>query len=391
MSDELTALNVILKTQTGEYVIPYTNKQDVLVEGQGIDIDENNIISVDTSDIGLENYVLDKTFQHEMETKADDDNVVHKDNEEEITGKKIFTGGSGSSTIDASIQTKNALAVGDETQTAFTGIYNHRKCTSDNGNVNTAGFLVNSDGSAKFVHKKGTPTEASQSDDSYIRFDSKTLAYSADAKTENNILHTGNAYDKKSIDTLLKDVVHIKNAETIQGIKTFKMNNTFMSNHYDAAFCNGIYIGDGTADTNSRLYNTRYCNNKFQLVTSQDIGYNPMENTIATDDYGLKYQVKYKAGRTAMPLDHNAVHANLFLSYKGLVVGYSGDMNKNIATNQFYKVLDTNIINTEPMNLTTTDKTITGAINELHTKISDLESKVDSLTKSLNTLIEQLS
>lgn len=342
-------------------------------------------------------YITEPQYTEDMAKKADDDNVVHKDNEEEISGVKTFTGGSGDSTTNVSIQTKNALAVGDGTQTAFTGIYNHRKCTSDNGNVNTAGFLVNSDGSAKFVHKKGTPTEASQSDDSYIRFDTNTLVYSADTKSEKDILHTGNAYNKDSIDTLLlnkandKDVVHIKNAETIQGIKTYKMNNAFMSNHYDVAFCNGIYIGDGTADTNSRLYNTRYCNNKFQLVTSQDIGYNPMENTTATDDYGLKYQVKYKTGRSAMPLDHTAVHANLFLSYKGLVVGYSGVMNKNIATNQFYKVLDTNIINTEPMNLDTTNKTITGAINELHSRVSELESKVDSLTESINNLIKQLS
>ena len=155
------------------------------------------------------------------DTKADDTDVVHKENEETITGKKIFTGGSGGSSSDVSIQTKNALAVGDETQTAYTGIYNHRKCGTSG--VNTAGFLVNSDGSAKFTHKKGTSTAIGTADDSYIRFDSKTLVYSdgVNASSEKDILHTGNAYNKDSVDTLLSNkqetLVSGTNIKTING------------------------------------------------------------------------------------------------------------------------------------------------------------------------------
>ena len=179
----------------------FTAKQDKLTAGENITI-ENNVISAsggDTSD------------------------CVHITGEETITGKKIFTGGSGGSSSDVSLQTKNALAVGDQTQTNYTGIYNHRKCSGDSNYVNTAGFLVNSDGSAKFTHKRGSTTAIGTADDSYIRFNKTTLVYSdsSSATSEKDILHTGNAYNKTSIDNMLNN-----KQDTINDLSIIRSNAT---------------------------------------------------------------------------------------------------------------------------------------------------------------------
>lgn len=169
---------------------------------------------------------------------GDTSDCVHISGEETITGKKIFTGGSGGSTSDVSLQTKNALAVGDETQTQYTGIYNHRKCSGDSNVVNTAGFLVNSDGSAKFTHKRGSTTAVGTADDSYIRFNKTTLVYSdsSSATSEKNILHTGNAYDKTSVDSLLSNKQDV--ISDIETIRTNASNGSIAKTTVDAHVAN---------------------------------------------------------------------------------------------------------------------------------------------------------
>lgn len=95
------------------------------------------------------------------------------------------------------IITQGSLWVGAPRISSYAGVYSRRYCTNDSNNTNTAGFLVNSDGTAKFVHKRG---DASADDDAQLIFDATKLQYQA-AGTKGgrltnapiyDIVHTGN-------------------------------------------------------------------------------------------------------------------------------------------------------------------------------------------------------
>lgn len=165
-------------------------------------------------------------------------------------------------------------------------------------------------------------------------------------------------------------VVHKADSESITGQKTFKLNNTFANNTLDAIFANGIFIGDGMSSTTSRLFNTRWCNNAFQIKTSQDIGYSYLAGSTSTN-YGLKYQVQRMPSRSSQPTSAGVVEAGMCLSYDGLIVGYSEQANKKVEDNEFIYVLDQKSVKTKTIDtLQTTDKTIIGAINEINSKPS---------------------
>lgn len=194
--------------------------------------------------------------------------------------------------------------------------------------------------------------------------------------TLSNQTDLNNALNAKATDST---VVHKTGTENITGQKIYKLNNTFANNTLDAIFANGIFIGDGNATTTSRLFNTRWCNNAFQIKTSQDIGYSYLSGSNSTN-YGLKYQVQRMPSRSAQPTAAGVVEAAMFISYEGLIVGYSEQANKKVEDNEFIYVLDQKNIKTKTIDtLNTTDKTVIGAINELKSEIGDIEALLSEI------------
>lgn len=133
------------------------------------------------------------------------DDCVHKDGTEVISGVKTFSGGTASNNNTPSIKANNAVISGTESTIGYTGFYNHRKCQGDSNIINTAGFMVNGDGSAKFLHKRGTSSAIGVDDDSYIAFNQKKFVYSTSKNSadEKDVFHAGNNYTKDQIDSLL--------------------------------------------------------------------------------------------------------------------------------------------------------------------------------------------
>lgn len=105
--------------------------------------------------------------------------TVHLTGNETITGVKTFNGG-GTDGANPSILAKYGVTTGGTSVTGYSGMQSIRKCSSDSNYINTAGFIVNSDGSAKFVHRRGSTSAVSNNDDSYITFDARGgwIAYS---------------------------------------------------------------------------------------------------------------------------------------------------------------------------------------------------------------------
>lgn len=130
------------------------------------------------------------------------DDCVHKAGTETISGVKTFTGGTVSNNSTPSVKANNAIISGTESTTGYTGFYNHRKCQADSNIINTVGFMVNSDGSAKFLHKRGTTSTTGVDDDSYIAFNQNKLVYftSKNSVDEKDIFHAGNNYTKSQLD-----------------------------------------------------------------------------------------------------------------------------------------------------------------------------------------------
>lgn len=187
---------------------------------------------------------------------------------------------------------------------------------------------------------------------------------------DDTTVSTTKVYSSSKVNSLDSNVVHKADSETITGQKTFKLNNSFGNNTLDAIFSNGIFIGDGMATTTSRLFNTRWCNNSFQIKTSQDIGYSYLAGSNTTN-YGLKYQVQRMPSRSSQPTSAGVVEAGMLLSYDGLIVGYSNQANVKVNDNEFTYVLDQKNVKTKTIDtLATTDKTIIGAINEINAKPS---------------------
>lgn len=105
--------------------------------------------------------------------------TVHLAGNESISGIKTFTGG-GSDGANPSILARYGITTGGTNITGYSGMQAIRKCASDGNYINTAGFIVNADGSAKFAHRRGTTSAVSNTDDSYITFDATGgwIAYS---------------------------------------------------------------------------------------------------------------------------------------------------------------------------------------------------------------------
>ncbi len=83
-----------------------------------------------------------------------------------------FLGG-GASQEAFSVYSKYKVQIGDSSTTTYTGVISWRNCGGSLG-ANGAGFYVNSNGTAKFVHKKGYN---STNDDAVLSFDSNGLFF----------------------------------------------------------------------------------------------------------------------------------------------------------------------------------------------------------------------
>ena len=142
-----------------------------------------------------DNYVTSDALQVSL------NDVMHKSTAETVPGVKTFTGGTSGTLEKPSIISANSIHVGSASTTNYTGIFNHRKCSDDEKYVNTAGFLVNSDGTVKFTHRRGTLSAPATTDDAYILLSKTKLLYYDG--TSHNILHDGNAYTKDVIDSKL--------------------------------------------------------------------------------------------------------------------------------------------------------------------------------------------
>lgn len=66
------------------------------------------------------------------------------------------------------IAAAGALNMGGETITSYSGVQGTRLCAADDSNVNTAGFIINSDGRAKFLHRRGNATAT---EDAFFLYD----------------------------------------------------------------------------------------------------------------------------------------------------------------------------------------------------------------------------
>lgn len=67
----------------------------------------------------------------------------------------------------------NGVTTGGSSYSTWTGMQAVRLCANDSDNVNTAGFIINKDGTSKFLHRRG---DATASEDAYFLFDG--LGYS---------------------------------------------------------------------------------------------------------------------------------------------------------------------------------------------------------------------
>lgn len=82
----------------------------------------------------------------------------------------------GGTTTDASYSlfSKYRVQIGDNTSNTYTGVITWRNCGTSAGGVNGAGFYVNSNGTAKFVHKSGYNGSG---DDAVLSFNSGGLYF----------------------------------------------------------------------------------------------------------------------------------------------------------------------------------------------------------------------
>lgn len=116
-----------------------------------------------------------------------------------------------------SIVVQGSIWTGAPQASAYAGVYARRLCTDDANKTNTAGFIVNSDGAAKFVHKRG---DVAVADDAQLIFDATKLQYQtagikggylANAPIY-DIVHTGNIskcglVTKEEVKKMIQDAI----------------------------------------------------------------------------------------------------------------------------------------------------------------------------------------
>lgn len=77
------------------------------------------------------------------------------------------------------------IFTGSETNTRFTGVQATRLCTADGNNVNTGGFIINSNGTAKFMHRRGNRNTG---EDAFFQFDATGYSMYASGEKGNTTM-----------------------------------------------------------------------------------------------------------------------------------------------------------------------------------------------------------
>lgn len=134
-----------------------------------------------------------------------DETVVRTSGTQSINGEKRFL---------------QQVHIGSTDTTVFTGVQTARKCASDSNAINCAEFFVNSDGRAKFVHRRGGE---SADDDAYLVFNANGLYFSgsgtpgAETTSEHEVFHRGNLRVDGNTVTMNEDGVISAALKTING------------------------------------------------------------------------------------------------------------------------------------------------------------------------------
>jgi|GEM_PF-6799238 len=104
-----------------------------------------------------------------------------------VTGK-LSVSNIGDTAVGDSLAVSGNFVAGSATKTTYSMLATTRKCSSDGGNVNSATFFTNSDGTAKFCHKRG---DTASDDDAYMLFDATGfwVAYSGTKGTKASTLY----------------------------------------------------------------------------------------------------------------------------------------------------------------------------------------------------------
>lgn len=74
------------------------------------------------------------------------------------------------------VEAELGLITGSETQTTYSGMQATRLCSADDNNVNTAGFIIDSSGQAKFLHRRGNRSTV---EDAYFLFNGEGYSFYA--------------------------------------------------------------------------------------------------------------------------------------------------------------------------------------------------------------------
>lgn len=189
-------------TETLSDVMYITKDETTEQNTVGIYINGKNMLAEGETGGGGASYTFSDDFNVSGSSVALADKVIKKDTDGSITlNEGANTKGAlflnfGASNVP-SLTTKGSIWAGSATATAFCGAYVRRKCTDDGNNANTAGFMVNSDGTAKFVHKRG---DVAAVDDAQLVFDATKIQYQTwgvkgkhiQGAPSYEVLHTGN-------------------------------------------------------------------------------------------------------------------------------------------------------------------------------------------------------
>ena len=162
--------------------------------------------------------------------------------------------------LHVSTTTGGGIVTGSETAVQYTGIQAVRKCANDSNNVNTTGFITNSDGKSKFLHRRGG---TSANEDAQLLFDARELKFQASGARGNTSLTdvlsvsaSSNSIQYKG--TELVKVTDYATSSTGGVLKTgassFGLNNEGKPYAAEMTYANyqnagvGTFIGKGTLE-----------------------------------------------------------------------------------------------------------------------------------------------
>lgn len=167
-----------LVEETKEYatVEELATKQDIISDLDTIRAGASNGATAYTTIQGYGDIVTHNAIEFALKSEipdvsklATDSLVVHKAQNETITGVKTFNGGSGGNNVG--IKVINGMSIGSTTQTAYSQYATIRLV---NGKVNTGSYYIDGNSSVLFRHKTGTATAEGSANDAMFTINPET-------------------------------------------------------------------------------------------------------------------------------------------------------------------------------------------------------------------------